>query len=63
MAVNVERLSKKYEINYDMARCLGPFFSTKFMEMVENHAELLMKEVGKENKEDLELYSEKENEG
>ena len=37
VAVNVERLSKKYEIDYDMARYFAPLFSTTFMELVEEH--------------------------
>lgn len=28
-----------------MAKCLAPFFSTKFMELVEDHAALLMQEM------------------
>ena len=37
VGINFERLSKKYDIDYDMAKCFAPFFSTKFMELVEDH--------------------------
>lgn len=37
VGINFERLSKKYDINYDMAKFFAPLFSTKFMELVEDH--------------------------
>ena len=36
VAVNMEKLAKKYEVDLDMARCFAQFFSTSFIGPIEN---------------------------